>query len=98
MVKCNFRIRKVAGAGTGGTITGIAKYIKENLPTCKVVGVDPEGSILALPPEKNKSTIDFYEIEGIGYDFIPNVLHRDLVDEWVKINDYEALPMARRFL
>lgn len=90
-------IKKVAGAGTGGTISGIARYIKENIPTCKVVAVDPEGSILALPPEKNKSTIDFYEIEGIGYDFVPTVLHRDLVDDWVKTSDGEALPMARRF-
>lgn len=62
-----------------------------------MVGVDPEGSILALPPEKNKSTIDFYEIEGIGYDFVPTVLNRDLVDEWVKVTDAESLPLARRF-
>lgn len=60
--------------------------------------MDPEGSILALPPDLNKSNVDFYEIEGIGYDFIPKVLHRDLVDEWIKINDQEALPMARRLI
>lgn len=63
-----------------------------------MVSVDPEGSILALPAEMNKSDVDFYEIEGIGYDFIPKVLHRELVDEWVKINDQEALPMARRLI
>lgn len=63
-----------------------------------MVAVDPEGSILALPPDLNESHVDFYEIEGIGYDFIPKVLHRELVDEWVKINDQEALPMARRLI
>lgn len=62
-----------------------------------MIGVDPEGSVMAFPPEKNKTTVDFFEIEGIGYDFVPKVLYRDLVDEWVKINDEEAFPMARRF-
>lgn len=44
------------------------------IPDCKIVGVDPEGSILALPEELNKSDVTTYEVEGIGYDFIPNVL------------------------
>ena len=62
-------------AGTGGTAAGIGRKIKEKIPTCQVVGVDPEGSILALPDEINKTeNSGFYEVEGIGYDFIPTVL------------------------
>uniref|UniRef100_A0A8C5P7P3 cystathionine beta-synthase n=1 Tax=Leptobrachium leishanense TaxID=445787 RepID=A0A8C5P7P3_9ANUR len=66
----------VAGAGTGGTITGLARKIKEKCPGCKVVGVDPEGSILAEPEELNQTDKTGYEVEGIGYDFIPTVLDR----------------------
>ena len=62
-------------AGTGGTAAGIGRKIKEKLPNCIVVGVDPEGSILAEPEEINKTdNTGFYEVEGIGYDFIPTVL------------------------
>ena len=62
-------------AGTGGTAAGIGRKIKEKLPNCQVIGVDPEGSILALPDELNKTdSSGFYEVEGIGYDFIPTVL------------------------
>ncbi|XP_050722691.1 cystathionine beta-synthase-like protein isoform X2 [Eriocheir sinensis] len=88
----------VAGAGTGGTITGIARKLKERIPDCKIVGVDPEGSILAVPEELNKSDVTGYEVEGIGYDFIPNVLDRDVVDVWIKSNDKESLNMARRLI
>jgi len=62
----------VMTAGTGGTITGVARAIKREIPGCKVIGVDPEGSILAGPGE-----IKSYKVEGIGYDFIPDVLDRD---------------------
>ena len=55
-------------------MTGIGRKIKEKLPNCQVVGVDPEGSILALPEQLNQSDTSFYEVEGIGYDFIPTVL------------------------
>ena len=83
----------VAGAGTGGTITGIAKKIKEKAPGCKIVGADPEGSILAGEEE-----IKPYHVEGIGYDFIPEVLDRSLVDKWVKTNDKTSFPLARRMI
>lgn len=59
----------VAGAGTGGTISGLAKRLKEYNPSIKVVGVDPLGSILAQPESLNGS-IDSYQVEGIGYDFV----------------------------
>lgn len=66
----------VASAGTGGTITGIARKLKEKCPGCKIIGVDPEGSILAEPEELNQTDQTSYEVEGIGYDFIPTVLDR----------------------
>ena len=83
----------VLTAGTGGTISGIAKVIKEHNPNVRIVGVDPVGSILAGPGE-----IGSYKVEGIGYDFIPDVLNRDLVDEWVKSEDRESFLMARRLI
>ncbi|XP_055608355.1 cystathionine beta-synthase-like protein [Uranotaenia lowii] len=88
----------VIGAGTGGTAAGIARKIKEKKPECVIVGADPEGSILALPDELNKSDVSFYEVEGVGYDFIPTVLDRSVVDRWMKFNDKVALPMARRLI
>jgi len=65
----------VAGAGTGGTITGIAKRLKEHNPNIQVVCVDPEGSILAVPDSLNdKKRLESYQVEGIGYDFIVRIL------------------------
>jgi len=87
----------VISAGTGGTLTGIAKKFKEVLPNCKIVGVDPEGSILALPESLN-GPIGSYKVEGIGYDFIPDVLVRNYVDTWVKTNDKDSLLMSRRLI
>ena len=83
----------VAGAGTGGTLSGCAKRLKEDAPNVKIIGVDPVGSILAGP-----EPIGSYKVEGIGYDFIPDVLDRDLVDEWVKSEDRESFLMARRLI
>uniref|UniRef100_A0A671LRJ5 Cystathionine beta-synthase n=1 Tax=Sinocyclocheilus anshuiensis TaxID=1608454 RepID=A0A671LRJ5_9TELE len=88
----------VAGAGTGGTITGIARKLKEKCPNIKIVGVDPEGSILAEPEELNKTDKTQYEVEGIGYDFIPTVLDRSVVDSWYKSNDEESFAMSRMLI
>ena len=60
-----------------------------------VVGVDPEGSILAEPENLNKSTVTYYDVEGTGYDFIPTVLDRGIVDKWIKSNDKDSFIMAR---
>jgi cystathionine beta-synthase len=87
----------VITAGTGGTITGIARKIKEKLPSCIVVGVDPIGSILAQPESLNVPGPS-YAVEGIGYDFIPTVLDRSCVDRWVKTNDKDSFTMARRLI
>lgn len=89
----------VAGAGTGGTITGIAKRLKEHNPDITIVGVDPEGSILAVPDCLNeKNRLESYHVEGIGYDFIPNVLDRSYVDIWYKSNDKDSLLMMRQLI
>jgi len=83
----------VVSAGTGGTITGVAKRLKEHNPQCIVVGADPVGSILAGP-----GPIHSYKVEGIGYDFVPDVLDRKLVDHWVKTADRESFLLARRLI
>ncbi|GMF43621.1 unnamed protein product [Phytophthora fragariaefolia] len=89
----------VMGVGTGGTISGIAKKLKEKCPGVVVVGVDPEGSILAQPEALNdKNRLQSYKVEGIGYDFIPDVLDRNLVDKWEKTNDQESFIMSRRLI
>eukprot|EP00644_Phytophthora_capsici_P009870 jgi/Phyca11/570824/estExt2_Genewise1.C_PHYCAscaffold_390124 len=89
----------VMGVGTGGTISGIAKKLKEKCPGVIVVGVDPEGSILAQPESLNdKNRLKPYKVEGIGYDFIPDVLDRNLVDKWEKTNDQESFIMSRRLI
>jgi len=89
----------VISAGTGGTLTGISRKLKERIPNVKVIGVDPVGSILATPPELNGKIIS-YKVEGIGYDFIPAVCDRDpeLVDRWYKSEDKPSFIMARRMI
>ena len=83
----------VLTAGTGGTISGVARRVREEVPGAKIVGVDPIGSILAGP-----GPIGSYKVEGIGYDFVPDVLDRGLVDEWLKSDDRESFLMARRLI
>jgi len=85
-----------ASAGTGGTITGVAHKLKEKIPNVKVVGVDPNGSILAKQESLNKKGIFAYKVEGIGYDFIPDVLDYQYIDEWMKSDDKESFVMSRR--
>ena len=83
----------VAGVGTGGTITGVAKKLKEKLPHIKIIGVDPFGSILG-----GGKDVFSYKVEGIGYDFFPDVLDNNLVDEYIKINDKDSFVMARKLI
>lgn len=80
----------VAGMGTGGTISGVAKYLKEQNPDITIVGADPEGSILSGDSPKS------YKVEGIGEDFIPKTFNRQIVDEMVRVSDKESFNMARR--
>ncbi|CDR36793.1 CYFA0S01e04544g1_1 [Cyberlindnera fabianii] len=88
----------VAGAGTGGTISGISKYLKEKDSNITVVGADPVGSILAVPESLNETDVTQYKVEGIGYDFIPEALNRDYVDKWYKTADQESFTLARRII
>jgi len=83
----------VMGAGTGGTITGVARRIKEVRPECIIVGADPVGSILG-----GGDFVAPYKVEGIGYDFVPDVLDRSLVDVWVKTTDRASFQLARRLI
>eukprot|EP01003_Olkasia_polycarbonata_P003562 NODE_227_length_1161_cov_130.781475_g161_i1.p1 GENE.NODE_227_length_1161_cov_130.781475_g161_i1~~NODE_227_length_1161_cov_130.781475_g161_i1.p1 ORF type:complete len:198 (-),score=69.01 NODE_227_length_1161_cov_130.781475_g161_i1:568-1128(-) len=84
----------VIGAGTGGTLTGVARALKKKLPDLIVVGVDPDGSIL----HDLKAPVKGYHVEGIGYDFVPQVLDRNLVDQWVVTNDKESFEQARALI
>ncbi|MEE9166326.1 MAG: cystathionine beta-synthase [Candidatus Neomarinimicrobiota bacterium] len=83
----------VIGVGTGGTVTGVAKRLKEEMPDVTIVGVDPYGSILGGGEE-----VYPYLVEGIGYDFFPDVLDNSLVDRYVKVNDRDSFVMARRLI
>jgi cystathionine beta-synthase len=87
----------VVGVGTGGTITGIARKLKEKCPSCIVVGVDPHGSILARPETLNTSTAS-YKVEGIGYDFVPIALDHEVIDRWIKSEDKESFNMSRKLI
>jgi cystathionine beta-synthase len=79
----------VAGVGTGGTITGVARYLKEQNPDVKIIGADPEGSVLSGGTPKP------WKVEGIGEDFVPKTFNSQLVDEWVRVGDAEAFATAR---
>jgi cystathionine beta-synthase len=83
----------VLGAGTGGTIAGVAKYLKEKNPDIRIVGIDPEGSILG-----GRDEVFTYYVEGIGYDFVPDVLEYEHIDEWIYSNDRDSFSMARRLI
>src|SRR4029079_16142591 len=77
----------------GGTITGVAKRLKEVNPEIKIIGVDPYGSILGGGTE-----ICPYMVEGIGYDFIPDVLDNSLVDQYINVDDQNSFDLARRLI
>jgi cystathionine beta-synthase len=80
----------VAGVGTGGTISGAARYLKERNPAVRVIGVDPEGSIYTT------DQLHTYKVEGVGEDFWPGTFDRTMVDEWVQVIDRDSFITARR--
>jgi cystathionine beta-synthase len=89
----------VAGAGTGGTITGLARGLRKHNKDIKVIAADPQGSILALPSQLNEEHANEpYKVEGIGYDFIPDVLDQEAVDKWYKTDDRASFYYARRLI
>jgi cystathionine beta-synthase len=79
----------VAGVGTGGTISGVARYLKEQNPDVRVMGADPEGSVLSGDTPRP------WKVEGIGEDFVPKTLNSQLVDEWLRVSDAESFHTAR---
>ncbi|UCE13338.1 MAG: pyridoxal-phosphate dependent enzyme, partial [Candidatus Heimdallarchaeota archaeon] len=85
----------VGGLGTGGTITGTARYLKENNPEIQIIGIDPVGSIYYSKFYGVEETIHTYKTEGIGEDFIPKTIDLDLIDEIIQVDDKEAFLMAR---
>ena len=80
----------VASVGTGGTVTGIARYLKAQNPALRVIGADPEGSVLS------GDTARPYLTEGVGEDFFPGTYDARSVDRWVRVSDRDAFAMARR--
>ncbi|KAB8225037.1 tryptophan synthase beta subunit-like PLP-dependent enzyme [Aspergillus novoparasiticus] len=87
----------LAGAGTGGTVTGLTRGLKKKSQDVFVVGVDPVGSILAHPETLNEKKSE-YRVEGIGYDFVPGVLEQRTPDLWVKTTDQDSFQMARKLV
>lgn len=81
----------VSGIGTGGTLMGIGKRIKENYPNARVIALEPD----ALPILSKGLTIGSHKIEGIGDDFIPTIVDKNTIDDVIAVNDEDAINMAR---
>ena len=85
----------VISVGTGGSITGVGRYLKERQPGILVVGADPEGSVFTAADERD---VHPYLVEGIGKDTVPETLDRAVVDEWVTVADRDSFLTARRLV
>lgn len=83
----------VAGAGTGGTLTGVGRYLKEQDAGILIVGADPEGSIYTAP---GPGDVHQYEVEGVGEDFWPDTIDPEIVDEFIMVTDRQSFEMTRR--
>src|SRR5687767_2896708 len=79
----------VAGVGTGGTLSGVSRCLKEHNPEVTVIGADPEGSVLSGDSPRP------WKVEGIGEDFVPKTLNGQAVDEWIRVGDAESFSAAR---
>ena len=89
----------VACSGTGGTLSGIARYLKEKKPSVKIIGVDADGSLIKKyfdTGEVDKGELHPYYIEGLGKNLIPGALDTSVIDEFVKVNDTESALIARK--
>jgi len=87
----------VCAPGTGGTVSGAGRYLKERNPKVRVVAGDPEGSIYMEYAKSHRKTEGHpYKVEGIGGDKIPTSLHFDVIDEWITVSDKDAMLLARR--
>lgn len=83
----------VAGVGTGGTISGVGRYLRERKPEVELVGADPKGSIFTALSEED---IHQYRVEGVGEDFWPETLDRELVDRYIMVDDHRSFETTRR--
>ncbi len=89
----------VAGAGTGGTLTGVARYLKSKNPNIKIIAADPMGSVLAemwRSKGEGHPTGAPYKVEGVGQDCVPLTLDMSVIDEFISVSDKDAFGMARR--
>src|SRR3989344_1565747 len=88
----------VCGMGTGGTITGVAKFLKEKNPSIKIIGVDPVGSIFYeyKKGEKFPKIMKTYKVEGVGEDFIPGTIDFKYIDEVIQVTDKQSFLMTRK--
>lgn len=89
----------IAGMGTGGTISGVGRFLKEQNPSLKIVGVDPIGSLLhQYFHTRELGPTHAYKVEGVGEDFLPTTLDFDVIDDTVQVTDRESFIMTRRLV
>ena len=88
----------VAGIGTGGTISGVGKFLKEQNPDIKVIGVDTEGSIYTHKFYNTEGPIHSYFVEGIGEDFMPETVDFSVIDEVITVKDKDAFTTTRELV
>lgn len=88
----------VAGVGTGGTLTGVGRYLRERNPAVKIVLADPVGSLLASMVEGGIGTSGSYVVEGIGQDFVPGNFDLSLVDGAIRVSDEDSVRAAKKLL
>ncbi len=87
----------LAGSGTGGTITGVGRFLKERNPDVQIIGVDPVGSILKTFFDTGEMIEgEPYKVEGLGSDKIPGALDMSVTDRWVRVSDADSFAMTRR--
>lgn len=87
------------GMGTGGTITGVGKYLKEKMPDVKIIGVEPKGSVYsAYLKDGTLKEASSFEVEGIGKNFIPGVVDFNYIDDVIQIDDKESVRMVRELI
>jgi len=88
----------VTGMGTGGTISGTGKYLKEKNPDVQVIGVDPEGSMFYDMVKHNRTDVELFpcKVEGIGTDMVVRAFHKEYVDDVIRVSDNNAFKTARK--